>query len=975
MLLIRNILFVILLLISADYSAQSIIQLFVEDFNNNPNTFILNSGSVGGNIGNNKWIINSEYNGQGIKPNTTSQDSTYGGTISAAPYSSYAHIYDSLISSSTSNCNYDNTNSSDRFLEMTNGICTQGMSNVEISFFYICEGTSDAYGELYYNTGSGPWIKTGANKYNNRYKWKYEQVTNPAFDNVFDLKFGFRWVNSSISGADSIAFGIDDIHVVGVFDTTINPVTINITSIDSIVCPGNSLLIDFELSYTLCDGAYHIEMSDATGSFNPPYASWVTNMYYPAISSLVAVPIPFSTPPSACYLFRINRISPAPQITGIASACVEVDACPNVISTTDPPAVCLDTNGVCIYSVIDVPFWSTGAYNTNNIYIAQLSDSSGSFSSPTNIGSLVDNTTYDPALVPSPGKVSSNIPLVPEGCNYYVRVLSSSPNSYGTAWGPFCIRECDMNSNNCSDISVCPGDSGLTFPFPIDINVWDSLTTYYPGNTFSVEILDMMYFSPINVGGLGATIDTASATINLHIPPCDSLGFFGLTTMGFPGGAFYLRIIADSANNMEQTLGCVVHFSIGCPNQIPQNIVPAAPFSTLADTILCTSDPIFVRVSPTNPSSQYMYYINGSSMAPNNPPSMLGIYWTSPGMATLTIQETHMSCTGPMSNPFNVYIIEAPQSPIIGSDTSCINDTLNYWVSFYDATYYNWTSGGTLVDTGNNQISILWDSVGLFNINVDALNQCGNSSNSLAVTVLDQTNVSIIGDTVGCEGDSLFLESSDHLGNFIWINGGITPEFNDVFNLNDSIVSLEISNYCGVFNDTVSLIVIPTSLLDLGNDTVIYEGESVVLDASGGGTYIWTPTNDLSCSTCPNPIANPLETTTYSVIVDSAGCKSTDEIIVYVEVLDEVFVPNLFTPNGDGMNDVLEVFARGVAEMDFRVYDRWGELVFHSDNTNQAWNGTFKGVELNSAVFVYTLKVTFHDGREKQQHGNITLLR
>ena len=129
---IRNILFGIILLISSDYSAQSIIQLFVEDFNNNPNTFTLNSGSVGANIGENKWIINSEYNGQGIRPNTTSQDSTYGGTISAAPYSSYAHIYDSSISSSISNCNYDNTNTSDRFIEMTNGICTQGMSNVEI---------------------------------------------------------------------------------------------------------------------------------------------------------------------------------------------------------------------------------------------------------------------------------------------------------------------------------------------------------------------------------------------------------------------------------------------------------------------------------------------------------------------------------------------------------------------------------------------------------------------------------------------------------------------------------------------------------------------------------------------------------------------------------------------------------------------------------------------------------------------------
>ena len=91
-----------------------------------------------------------------------------------------------------------------------------------------------------------------------------------------------------------------------------------------------------------------------------------------------------------------------------------------------------------------------------------------------------------------------------------------------------------------------------------------------------------------------------------------------------------------------------------------------------------------------------------------------------------------MGCVGPLSIPFNVYVIDAPQTIIIGSDTSCIGDTLDYLVQFYNGTYYDWdpSIGGTLIDTGNNEISILWDSLGVFNIEIEALNKCGNSTNS-----------------------------------------------------------------------------------------------------------------------------------------------------------------------------------------------------------------------------------------------------
>jgi gliding motility-associated-like protein len=956
--------------------SQTTVQLFLEDFNGPNLNFQLNSGAVGSSNGNNKWVINNSYDGMGVKPNTTSQDSTYGGQISFAPYSSYLHVYDSLISPGITNCNFDNTNVSDHFVEMSSGICTKGITNVEFSFFYICEGGANSYGELYYNTGTGSWIQAGISQYKGKSKWKYEQVSNPAFDNVNNLRFGFRWVNDASGGLDSIALGIDDIQVVGTYNSFTSPITIDINYIDPIVCPGDNLILGFQLSDTLCDGSYSIEMSDAAGSFSPPLASWSSTLNYPNTASFLSLSIPFSAPPSACYLFRVTRLSPPPVIVSTISACVEVDNCPNVISTIDPPAVTLDTNYVCINSVIDVPFWSTGVYNPGNVYVAQLSDSTGSFSQPNLVGTSNDNTTYDPALVPSPGMVSGVIPNVPEGCGYYLRVLSSSPNTIGQEWGPFCIQECDISTNNCTDISACPGDSGAVFNIPIDVNVWDSLVNYYPGNTFSVEVLDMMSFTAINLGGLGAIIDTSSATLVLTIPPCDSLALLGLTTMGFPGGVFYMRIIADNSSQMEQSLGCVVHLSIGCPNQTPYTIQPAFPFSTLDDTLLCVGNPIFMNVSPYNPSSEFTYYVNGNAIPPNNPPVMLGVYWTSSSVNTIEIEESSFGCSGPLSNPFNVYVIDAPQTLIIGSDTSCIGDTLDYLVQFYNGTYYDWNPsiGGTLVDTGNNEVSILWDSLGIFNIEIEALNKCGNSTNSMVVNVVDQRDVSILGDTIGCEGDSLFL-NADGEGVFSWETGQNTIFLNGIFQLSDTITYVQVSNHCGVFYDTVALVPIPTSLLELGNDTTIFAGESVTLNALGGGSYYWTPSSDLSCNNCSNPIASPIETTTYYVIVDTLGCISEDEITVNVEISGDVYVPNLFSPNADGINDVLGIYGFSVKEVEFRIYDRWGELIFQTNSMASTWDGTFKGSTLNSAVFVYTLQVTYMDGREQLQHGNITLIR
>lgn len=174
--------------------------------------------------------------------------------------------------------------------------------------------------------------------------------------------------------------------------------------------------------------------------------------------------------------------------------------------------------------------------------------------------------------------------------------------------------------------------------------------------------------------------------------------------------------------------------------------------------------------------------------------------------------------------------------------------------------------------------------------------------------------------------------------------------------------------------------------------------ESIVLGLSSTITsqipgqidsILWTPDATLDCGNCPNPVATPIQTTTYYATIfyseNGVTCTNTDSVTITVlDICDDshVYVPNTFTPNGDGINDVFMIRGLPITRINyFRIFDRWGQLVFESKNgapneTAWGWDGTNQqGEKLNPAVFVYTLEVECinHDIVTKQ--GNITLVR
>ena len=160
-------------------------------------------------------------------------------------------------------------------------------------------------------------------------------------------------------------------------------------------------------------------------------------------------------------------------------------------------------------------------------------------------------------------------------------------------------------------------------------------------------------------------------------------------------------------------------------------------------------------------------------------------------------------------------------------------------------------------------------------------------------------------------------------------------------------------------------------------DITITPGDSVQLNASGGGSYLWTPSSGLSCVTCPDPMASPNNSTIYCVVVtDTNSCSDTACVKVSVELLcGDVYVPNAFSPNDDGKNDVLYVRGNCITTMTFVIYDRWGEKVFETKDPLTGWNGKLHNKFCNTGVFVWYLYATLIDGTEISKKGNLTLFK
>ena len=187
--------------------------------------------------------------------------------------------------------------------------------------------------------------------------------------------------------------------------------------------------------------------------------------------------------------------------------------------------------------------------------------------------------------------------------------------------------------------------------------------------------------------------------------------------------------------------------------------------------------------------------------------------------------------------------------------------------------------------------------------------------------------------------------------------------------------------------DTVdkTVIVYPLPVVDAGPNKILGVGSSVAITPTGSAVidYLWSPATGLSCTNCYNTIASPKNTTTYTIkVTDANGCINKDDITIVVVCNDKnVFIPNTFSPNNDGVNDVFYPRGTGLFTIQsMRIFNRWGEMVFQKANLypndpTAGWNGRYNGKLLNADVYTYIIEIVCENSQVLSYKGNITLIQ
>ena len=266
------------------------------------------------------------------------------------------------------------------------------------------------------------------------------------------------------------------------------------------------------------------------------------------------------------------------------------------------------------------------------------------------------------------------------------------------------------------------------------------------------------------------------------------------------------------------------------------------------------------------------------------------------------------------------------------------------------------------------------------------------ATESVLVTVIEPFKLTTSANDSICEGESVTLRVSG-TDKYIWAPA---QSLDDNFSANPMASPKITTTYlvtgydaysCFSSTSQVRISVGEKPLIDLGPDRIEAAGTVIPLSVKTNGvpikSYLWTPSDNLDCADCPNPNATIKNNISYSLLATTAfGCEATD--IINIKSICEntqVFIPNSFTPDGDGLNDILMVRGKGIAKVkSFRIFNRLGEVVFEksdfpANEPSYGWNGTIRGQVGPAAVYVYTAEVICENGLSFIYKGNVTILK
>lgn len=549
----------------------------------------------------------------------------------------------------------------------------------------------------------------------------------------------------------------------------------------------------------------------------------------------------------------------------------------------------------------------------------------------------------------------------PQICQLDTTILTGTSNKAGVRW------------QWSPDATLATPTQKNTRAYPMT-NTTYTLTTYW-GNNCSVSTTLQIPVTPLAnpnagidtaycIGGPGVTLQASGGDTYRWTPAA------GLSD------AHISNPVASPANSRDY----VVHVGVnGCTRTLTDTvhvIARAKPeLQLIEDTLICIIDTVLISPSGNGQFQWSPDYMISSTTAANP--------YFSPDVPTqyfVTLTDIY-GCFKEDS----VFIDVRPDVTVdAGLDTTiCLGDQITIPTTG-DAISHEWSPSDGLNDiTLKNPIATPTQTTRyIVRANIG---KCEKQSDIL-IRVVPYPDARATGDTTICIGENTRIAASGG-ANYTWTpdtylsnSNTATPTVIQPAQTIRYIVTVTDTLGCPKpVTDTVLVTVKPLPDVQINfSDTAIVNGQTIVIRATGASTYQWSPPAGLSATNVPSPVASPTTDMVYTVVGTSAfGCKSSDSVSINLyNVYPGMFVPSAFTPNGDGLNDVIRPIMLGMRELKyFRVYNRYGQLVFETKQQGHGWNGLFEGKAQEQGAYVWVAEGVTYQGNVRQQKGTVILIR
>jgi len=810
----------------------------------------------------------------------------------------------------------------DRRVESPTINCT-GRSNITLSFEYMefGEGTLDN-ATLWYYDGT-TWTQLADLPKTlccggvtcdgfTQGLWTTYSIALPASaNNNPNVKIGFRWVNDNNSNGTDPSFAVDNITLS--VPSAGTPPVANFIASDSTICVGQC-----------------INFTDlSTG--NPTSWQWTFTGATPNTSTQQnPTNICYNTPGTYTVQLIVSNGNGNDML--VKTNYITVYALPNVTATASPATICSGGSSTLTASGASTYSWSSGQ-NTSSISVMPTS-----------------TTTYTVTGTDA------------NGCSNTANVM-------------VVVNALPTVSASATPASICQGDQSTLSASGANSYTWDQ--GLGAGQTHIVTPPTTTTYTVTGTDGNGCS-NTARVTVSVSFAPTASItgdtvicqgGSTLLTASGGTGTYSYqwntgattqsITVSPLSSTTYSVTVSAGSCFDVASVN-VTVNSLPSMS-ATATPNAICVGEE--VTLSASGATSYTWDQGLGGGQTHNVSPT-----------STTTYTVTGTDGNG-CSNTAGVTVTVHSLPMVVASATpNPVCEGGQTTVSAWGASSYVWDQG--LGGGQTHDVSL--SSTTTYVVTGTDGNGCSNTA-GVTVTVQPAIHASIVGDTVLCYGESTTLIASGGTS-YEWSGAGITdpsasqqvisPTASGVYTV--TVVSGACSDVASVYVTVHSL-----PVASAGDDTTIVLGSWVQLHASGGVSYTWYPPTGLSCTDCSDPVASPEVTTEYRVTVtDGNGCSATDGVLVRVELnCGEVFVPDAFSPNGDGNNDEFKVFGNCIKTINLKIYDRWGNKIFETSDVTESWKGDYKGKELNAGTYTYVYSGTLVTGESIQGKGVVVLIK